>query len=533
MTMGTVLGVNVREFDRSYYVPRSTATRGGMAIVTDRGPLRVPTLVTDWQQFYDLFGGEPDGYESGVRAAKRALDRGVPLYVSRVVHYTNHSTKVTTAAKATISVGEIGEPYVAGDTVRFTATSEGTWAHRALITIALGTKLPATEFKVTFELDGESEAFDNLSMDPDASNYVETAINGASKWFTVEDLDSTAVPPADRPMPGEYTPAGGNDGLASLAAGDWTGNSGSKTGIYAFEGVTDIRMLACPTPYESGSANETAARLASIITAGLAYAADRKDLEFITSIPPYLGGTEMTPQLARAFRMAESPYDDQAAFDSSYGSCYFPWVYGTDLNGNAVYLPPEGDAFAARSWTDYINFCWFAPAGLQDGRGKLLNATGVSYELSESEIVYLFEVGINAIRKDPKYGVVLWGDKTLQVASSAFDQIGVRRAFIEFACALRRSIQHFVFSPNDETTWRELEALVNPYFEAVVKDRGLDDFRFVCDATTNTAERINRGELHAIAYLLPKNSVRWLYIDLTAVPHGFNFDIGEANAPTA
>ncbi|MCX7731624.1 MAG: hypothetical protein N2248_00440 [candidate division WOR-3 bacterium] len=117
------------------------------------------------------------------------------------------------------------------DRIKLTARVDGTWANYAnnigiKATIAAGT-LPGT-FKLTLtwgypfqnSYQTYTEAFDNLSIDPDAVRYFKTIINSQSKLVTADDLNPTGT---DLPTTGNYSLANGDepdydDGISALSA---------------------------------------------------------------------------------------------------------------------------------------------------------------------------------------------------------------------------------------------------------------------------------------------------------------------------
>jgi hypothetical protein len=52
-------GVQIRELDKSDYIQRQASTVCGLVGVATRGPLHVPTLISDEQDFINTFGYPP------------------------------------------------------------------------------------------------------------------------------------------------------------------------------------------------------------------------------------------------------------------------------------------------------------------------------------------------------------------------------------------------------------------------------------------------------------------------------------------
>jgi hypothetical protein len=127
------------------------------------------------------------------------------------------------------SLGDLGEGAAAmvvlqdregtpADTLRVEALRKGRAGNALSVTIADGTKNPATEFRLVVKKDGTVvETFDDLSMDPEAGNYVGKI---ASAWVQAVDLGSESDPPNNRPkVQADVALTGGANG-AYLEDGD-------------------------------------------------------------------------------------------------------------------------------------------------------------------------------------------------------------------------------------------------------------------------------------------------------------------------
>ena len=75
---------------------------------------------------------------------------------------------------------------------------------------------------------------------------------------------------------------------------------------------------------------------------------------------------------------------------------------------------------------------WFAPAGFTRGGLSANNAAGIPVVGVRERLISrdrdkLYEANINPIANFPNEGIVVFGQKTLQVTPSALDRINVRR----------------------------------------------------------------------------------------------------------
>lgn len=102
--MARSVGQTVRVKNRSSYIPITVTALAAMAMVTAKGPIGEARRIDSWPEFERLYGGAVSGY-TGAREARRALDGGCALLVSRVVHYddlTDATSKASAAAMVTV-----------------------------------------------------------------------------------------------------------------------------------------------------------------------------------------------------------------------------------------------------------------------------------------------------------------------------------------------------------------------------------------------------------------------------------------------
>ena len=63
-------------------------------------------------------------------------------------------------------------------------------------------------------------------------------------------------------------------------------------------------------------------------------------------------------------------------------------------------------------------------------------------------------------------------------------------------------------------TRADAKAIVDRFLANLVTQRGLFDFVTVCDTTNNTAERIDRNELHIDIAIQPIKAIEFIYIPI-------------------
>jgi hypothetical protein len=215
--------------------------------------------------------------------------------------------------------------------------------------------------------------------------------------------------------------------------------------------------------------------------------------------------------------------------NSSYGATYYPWVRISDtITGRGVWAPPSVAALGAMSFSENQTALWFAPAGfnrggLTDGAAGL-PVTNVRNKLTSKERDYLYERHINPIASFPSEGIVIFGQKTLQVTPSALDRINVRRLMIFVKKEISRIAANLLFEPNVEATWARFTGQVNPFLDNIKNNFGLEAFRVILDDTTTTAEMIDRNTIYAKIFLKPTKAVEFFAIDFVITNSGAGFE---------
>jgi phage tail sheath protein FI len=76
------------------------------------------------------------------------------------------------------------------------------------------------------------------------------------------------------------------------------------------------------------------------------------------------------------------------------------------------------------------------------------------------------------------------------------------------------STRRFVFEPNDEFTWAQIQDLLNPFLDDIRRRRGITEFRVVCDSTVNTPVRVDRNELWTKVIIKPTKTAEILIFEV-------------------
>lgn len=211
-----------------------------------------------------------------------------------------------------------------------------------------------------------------------------------------------------------------------------------------------------------------------------------------------------------------------AGLDSSYSAAYYPWVKVKDLNSTKdIYVPPTVIVPQAYAYNDKVAAEWFAPAGLN--RGGLGGAIDTRVRLTKADRDALYNGRVNPIAKFQTSGVVIWGQKTLQVRDTALNRINVRRLLINLREYISGVALNYVFENNTIATRNRLISAITPYMESVQSRQGLYAFRIQIDDTLNTNDVIDRNQLVGKIYVSPVKSIEFILLEFNITATGVNF----------
>ena len=156
-------------------------------------------------------------------------------------------------------------------------------------------------------------------------------------------------------------------------------------------------------------------------------------------------------------------------------------------------------------------------------RGKVIGVVALAFNPNKAQRDVLYSANVNPVVSFKGEGVILYGDRTLQVKSSAFQSINVRRLFIILEKAIAKAAQYQLFEFNDQFTRAQFRNMIEPYLREVKGRRGLYDFKVVCDDLNNTPEIIDRGEFVASIFIKPARSINFITLNFVAVRTGVEF----------
>lgn len=215
--------------------------------------------------------------------------------------------------------------------------------------------------------------------------------------------------------------------------------------------------------------------------------------------------------------------------NSSYACAFFPWVQvRDDINNRLLWMPPSVPALGTLASSAANSELWFAPAGFTRG-GLSQGAGGVPVtqtrlRLSSKERDLLYESSINPIAQFPSEGIVVFGQKTLQVTPSALDRINVRRLMIYVKKEISRMAATVLFDQNLSVTWSRFTSVAEPFLQSIQSRFGLTEYKVVLDETTTTPELVDRNIVYAKIFLKPARAIEYIAIDFVITNTGASFD---------
>ena len=578
-------GVLARENDQSFVT--SQPVERGAAIIgpTVLGPIERPTLVSSFSAFQAIFGGALESgsneytYLTSIAANQYFQNGGTSLLVTRVVSASSTWTPATSSLIATSSGAPGGtnktdgaSPFVletitAGDIMNNelpAETSNGALPSGSSDNIrweitAVNSSSGVFSLAIRRGNDNNNqkvflETYNNISLDPFASNYISRAIGDSTTQLVTEGSDTFLQETGSFPNISAYvrvkavnytTPNyldnAGNfkteftSSLPAIGSGSFGAASGKNV-------PTDNPANRNPMNfYQSINSTNTQGLIGTDYTNAIALLSDKDNYQYnIISAPGlyYQGystqvNSIMNNTIARgdaisvidlvAYNTALATVTTQAGgIDNSYSATYWPWIQTVDPNsGQLVFIPASTFIPGVYAFTDASSDPWFAPAGItRGGMGQVVRA---ERRLTSTNRDTLYEANVNPIATFPQQGVVVFGQKTLQKAASALDRVNVRRLLITLKDFISQIADNLVFEQNTVATRQNFLTQVNPCLESVQQRQGLYAFKVVMDESNNTPDVIDRNELIGQIFLQPTRTAEFIILDFNVLPTGATF----------
>jgi uncharacterized protein len=432
--------------------------------------LNKATLVTNWTQFTDIFGGFTSGAYLPDAVYGYFSNGGGPCYITSL-RALNEGASGSVAASATISSGK-------ANSFKVTASMAGPGGNNLKVSIKHD---PAEKDKSpeTFTMSVGGQTLAGLSMKKSGSGvHIGDAHFDA---VTISDVGAAGSMPDE----GSYDLAGG--GVQPLTPKDFIGDPAARTGLGGLEALEDVRLVLCPDVMAGYDGSDAAKERVKMVQEAMITHCELMRYRFaVLDAPPGLNA-----QQAKEWRMYVN-------FDTSYAAMYYPWIQIADLSGSGSttkFVPPSGHMVGVYNRTDGERGVHKAPAN-EIVRG----AIGLELVLSRGEQDTLNPIGVNCIRSFPGRGIRVWGARTLS-SDGSWRYINVRRLFILVEASLDAGMQWVVFEPNDHTLWAKVRRDVNSFLRVIWRSGALFGttpdaaFYVKCDEELNPTEIRDLGQL--------------------------------------
>ena len=575
-------GVLARENDISFIAP--PALEAGAAIIgpTVTGPVEEPTIVTSYGEYQRIFGttftsgSTKQEYLTSLAVKSYFGQGGNSVLVTRVV---TGSFTVGSSSTIAAQTGSITDPFtletLGKGAIFNNMTASGTYAGTAEENSDGSLKSGSADNlrweitnvntnKGTFTLlvrrgDDASknkiilETFNDLTLDPNSSNYIESVIGNQTKSIGTDGSQKYVNVAGEYVNKSKYirVSAVNNQTLDYLSTDGITVNKdsnlqsfsgslptnqsgsfhsatgnllGSTTGDTYFSNIGATSQGINQDEYADainilGNKDEY---VFNVISApGLIYQHHSTQLDSIISLAEDRGDCIAVVDLRTYGSTVSQVTGGANSLNTSYGAAYWPWLQTQASTGKNEFVPASVVIPGVYAFTDGAAAPWFAPAGLT--RGGIPTVIQAERKLTRSQRDTLYNANVNPIATFPGSGISVFGQKTLQKKSSALDRVNVRRLLIALKKFIGDVSRELVFEQNTNVTRNRFLAQVNPYLTSVVEQQGLFAFRVVMDDTNNTSDVIDRNQLIGQIFIQPARTVEFVVLDFTIEPTGATF----------
>ncbi|SFK68357.1 phage tail sheath family protein [Geodermatophilus ruber] len=459
------------------------------------GPFNEPSLVTNWSQFTDRFGGFLDGGYLAHAVYGFFANGGGSAYVVRVgqdgagdgqgngARGNDNPAAISPPREGVIGPYRVVELSSGGSTPRGDITVEVQPASPAE-----GEEQPPEDlFKLVVRRGPKvEETFDRVSTKR-GKDSVLTRVSQESKLITIEEVPSPGT--VARPEPASVTLSAPPAVLPPphrITTDDYVGDVADRTGFSGLEAVDQVTMIAVPdlmSAYQSGAVDLDAVQAVQIKM--IEHCELMGDRVAILDPPPGL-----SPQQVGEWRM------QKAGYDSKFAAMYYPWFTVLDpISGKNRAVPPSGHVAGVWARNDDTRGVHKAPAN-----EVIRGAIAPEIQLTKGENDLLNPMGVNCIRAFPGRGIRIWGARTLS-SEAEWRYLNVRRLFNYLEESILNGTQWVVFEPNDDALWARIRRtisafLVNEWRKGALFGLTPDEAFYVkCDRETNPAEGIDAGQV--------------------------------------
>jgi hypothetical protein len=414
--------------------------------------VRIPTLVTSFGEFVDIYGSHIAASKSAAIVEQFFNNGGQQLWVSRVVHYTDNTDPLTlTSAKAHADLDDTG----ATNVMDLDGKYDGAYANgptNLQVVISAATSGLATQFNLSVVVKGVvTEVFPNLVNDGTSVNDAQKVINaasGGSKFITATFITAGVSPP----VAGTYNLSGGDDGLVGLADTDYVGSQAGETGFFAYDEIDDIRVLAAPDrptgPVQEG---------------GVDYATTSRNgsMFFVVTLPD-----ATTAQGAITFVETTTSLLGKSEHSAVYWPGFKILNPNKTVHGDTdtIVVPNTGHVMGVYAKIDgnRPGGVYDQPAGIENGQLTGVVDLETTEVLNERKRDLVYPKNINPIWTFAGVPIFIDGSRVLKTDSN-FPSVAERRGVIFIEQSVKRGMEVFKHRNNDEETRDEVNRTIEAF----------------------------------------------------------------------
>ena len=426
-------------------------------------------------------------------------------------------------------------PAFGADTAVLTvsAFTPGSWGNAVRVltqtTTVMGAPAGRFDLLVQAPVDNEGtlqivERFKNLTNDSASDRFVELVVNEgirgevrASTYITVAQVQPY------EPNLGLTVTLGvltvGADGISDLATTDYIGTSSGSiaTGLKAAENAerVDFNVLMIP-----GMSHK------DVVAAMISTAVFRDDCVTLIDPPYALTVAQVIDwHNGEAFEIPNSP---TAPIDTNVAIMAWAWgrVFSDYLKKN-VWLPPSVGLITVFAFADNNPGPWFAPAGHKRGVVEVFDRVEQSPLLASRDLLLGGNNRVNPFVEfisQTAQSIVFYGNRTLQRSPGLLDSIHVKRMVIYLKKLVVEAVRFLHFDPNNFSTRRDFEQLVQPLINALVNAGGLEaDSAVKCDDENNPPEVRAQRKMVGQLFLRPIDAAESIEIEFAVFSTGVEF----------
>ncbi len=212
---------------------------------------------------------------------------------------------------------------------------------------------------------------------------------------------------------------------------------------------------------------------------------------------------------------------DSTGIDSNCAGTYWPWIQINDAaTAQFVYIAPTAEVVKSIAYTDNVAYPWFVPGGKNRGQVQCERA---DVRLTRDDRDVLYQGRINPINTTIQDGVLIWGQKTLQIKQSALDRINIKRLILHARRLIAAAAITLVFEQNDQTVRDQFLAKVQPILLQMQNQRGLSAFRVVVEDATG-AGTTDSETLVGKVQIKPTPALEFVDLTFQVLPTGARFE---------